>query len=358
MNQNNYVIIMAGGVGSRFWPFSREHFPKQFQDMLGTGKSILQQTAERFEHVCPPENLYVVTHQQYKEQVKEHLPFLSDEQILPEPVRRNTAPCIAYASHKIAKRNPNANLVISPADHIIQDKANFERTILKVLEQTAQNDILVTLGIQPTRPDTGYGYIQVSDETLGSLHKVKTFTEKPNAELAQTFLESGEFLWNAGIFIWNVQAILKAFNEHLPEITSAFAELHDKYYTEAEEHELKLAYYQCKNVSIDYGVMEKSQQVYVMPSDFDWSDLGTWKSLHDMAEKDENHNVLQGNILAYESKGCIVKTPKERLVVVQGLEDFIVAEYDNVLVICKKDHEQQIRQFVKDAKEHGGKEYI
>lgn len=358
MHENNYVIVMAGGVGSRFWPFSRTSHPKQFQDILGTGKSILQQTIDRFENICPKENIYIVTHENYKELVKEHLPFLEDDQILLEPVRRNTAPCIAYASYKIAAKNPKANLVVSPADHIISDQENFERIITTVLEHTQKKDILVTLGIQPTRPDTGYGYIQTSPRKLGELQKVKTFTEKPNAELAQTFLDSGEFVWNSGIFIWNAQAIIREFNKHLYDIHYAFTDLNNVYFTEQEDEALKLAYYQCKNVSIDFGVMEKSDKVYVMPSDFDWSDLGTWKSLHDMVEKDENENVFQGNIMAYETKGCIVKTPKDRLVVVQGLEDYIVAEYDNVLVICKKDHEQQIKQFVKDAEEKGGETYI
>ncbi len=359
MNKNNYAIVMAGGVGSRFWPFSRTSHPKQFQDILGTGQSILQQTIDRFENICPQENIYIVTHEQYKDLVKEHLPFLEDNQILLEPVRRNTAPCIAYASYKIAAKNPDANLVVSPADHIIQDKRTFENTILEVLEHTKTNDILVTLGIHPTRPDTGYGYIQeTKNESIGSLRKVKMFTEKPPLEVAQTFLDSGEFVWNSGIFIWNANAIIEEFNQHLYDIHYAFKDLESVYYTEKEKEALKIAYYQCKNVSIDYGIMEKSAKVYVMRSNFDWSDLGTWKSLHDLAEKDESQNVLQGNIMHYDTKGSIIKTPEERLVVVQGLENFIVAEYDNVLVICKKDHEQQIKQFVKDAKERAGDKYI
>lgn len=358
MDSNNYVIVMAGGIGSRFWPFSRTSHPKQFQDILGTGKSILQSTIDRFENICPKENIFIVTHENYKELVKEHLPFLEDDQILLEPVRRNTAPCIAYASYKIAAKNPDANLVVSPADHIIQDKDNFEQTILEVLEHTKKNNILATLGIHPTRPDTGYGYIQESEDTLGNLKKVKLFTEKPKLELAKSFLESGEFVWNSGIFIWNAKTIIEEFNQHLYDIHYAFKDLESVYYTDEEEEKLKIAYYQCKNVSIDFGVMEKSDKVYVKRSDFDWSDLGTWKSLHELAEKDENNNVLQGNIMAYDTNGSIVKTPNERLVVVQGLDDFIVAEYDNVLVICKKDHEQQIKDFVKDAKDKAGDKYI
>ncbi|MEH0158129.1 mannose-1-phosphate guanylyltransferase [Limibacter armeniacum] len=358
--ENNYVVIMAGGIGSRFWPFSRQHFPKQFQDILGVGKTMIQQTVERFDGICPPENIYIVTSEDYLELVKAQLPFLRDEQILLEPVRRNTAPCIAYACYKIASKDPDANIVVSPADHVILDVPEFKRVVSGVLETTKYNDILVTLGIRPNRPDTGYGYIQVQEDSkpIGPLKKVKTFTEKPNLELAVAFVTSGDFVWNAGIFIWNAKTILNEFKKHLPDISEAFTELNDTYYTERERKALKEAYFQCRNISIDYGIMEHADNVYVMRSDFGWSDLGTWKSLYEQADKNRDENVLQGNVMTYETRECIVKTPKDRLVVVQGLQNYIVAEYDNVLLICEKEQEQRIKQFVDDVKEKQGKDFV
>jgi mannose-1-phosphate guanylyltransferase len=356
--ENNFVIIMAGGIGSRFWPFSRTNHPKQFQDILGTGKTLIQQTAARFADICPPENIYVVTNQIYYDLVKEQLPFMRDEQILLEPVMRNTAPCIAYASYKIAKRNPKANLLIAPADHIILKEEAFVKAAKTALEATAQKDILVTLGITPSRPDTGYGYIQYHDsQSLGELLKVKTFTEKPNLELAESFLESGDFVWNAGIFIWNAKAIIQGFEGFLPDVSEIFSSLAPAYYTDQEPEQVKQAYFQCRNISIDYGIMEKAQNVYVLPCEFGWSDLGTWKSLFEVSPKNADNNVLQGEVLTYDTRDCIVKTPSDRLVVVQGLENYIVAEKDNVLVICQKDQEQRIKEFVADAKARKGGQY-
>ncbi|GAA4830430.1 mannose-1-phosphate guanylyltransferase [Algivirga pacifica] len=358
---NNYVIIMAGGIGSRFWPFSRQRYPKQFQDILGVGKTMIQQTVERFEEVCPLSNVYVVTSVEYYDLVKEQLPFLEDEQILLEPNRKNTAPCIAYACYKIAAKNPQANIVVSPADHVIMNVQEFRNTLNYVLDETKERDILVTLGIRPSRPDTGYGYIQVNDEadtSIGKLKPVKTFTEKPNYELAVSFITSGDFVWNAGIFIWNAQAIIKKFDELLPDIAAPFNEMRDKFYTDKEQEALKMAYYQCRSISIDYGIMEYADNVYVMRSDFGWSDLGTWKSLYEQAEKNRDENVLQGNIMTYETRETVVKTPQDKLVIVQGLQDYIVAEYDNVLLICQKDQEQRIKQFVSDVKEEKGQDFI
>jgi mannose-1-phosphate guanylyltransferase len=352
MNKNNYVIIMAGGAGTRFWPFSRSNYPKQFHDVLGTGRTLLQQTADRFAKVCPPENIYVVTSAEYRDTVQTQLPQLTAQQILLEPVRRNTAPCIAYACYKIGLKNANANLVVAPADHIILKEEEFVKTIETALAATAKEDILVTLGIKPSRPDTGYGYIQYLPSRK-TVKKVKTFTEKPYLELAQKFLESGDYVWNAGIFVWNVKAITKNFEAHLGDMAELFEDGKDYYYTDAEEGFIQKVYSLCKNVSIDIGIMEKAQEVYVVLSDFGWSDLGTWKSLYDMSPKDENANVLDGNTMTYETKDCIIKTPKERLVVTYGLEGFIVAEYDNVLLICKKDEEQRVRDFVADAKNRG-----
>ncbi len=353
--EHQYVVIMAGGIGSRFWPYSRASHPKQFHDILGTGRTMLQQTADRFEGICPHENIFVVTNEDYYQLVKEQLPFLSDEQILLEPVMRNTAPCIAYASYKIYSKDPDANLVISPADHVILNPEQFKKDIQQVLSVTEKHNVLATLGISPTRPDTGYGYIQANnEETLSSLFKVKTFTEKPNLELAQAFLDSGDFVWNAGIFVWKAKTIIGYFEKLLPEIAGPFQELTPHYYTETEKEHMQRAYYQCRNISIDYGIMEHADQVYVLPGDFGWSDLGTWKSLYEQSEKDQNQNAFLGDVMAYDTKNCIVKTPKERLVVIQGLDNFIVAEHDNVLLICHKDQEQQVKKMLADVKESRG----
>ncbi|QJW91926.1 mannose-1-phosphate guanylyltransferase [Spirosoma taeanense] len=350
---HTYVIIMAGGVGTRFWPFSRTSYPKQFHDVLGTGRTLLQQTADRFDGICPPENIFIVTSALYKDLCKQQLPQLTDDQILCEPVARNTAPCIAYACYKIAQKDPEANIVVAPADHIILKEEEFKRTIRTALDATKDQDILVTLGIQPSRPDTGYGYIQYIPEAGETIKKVKTFTEKPHLELAQQFVDSGEFVWNAGIFVWNVRAINKAFSEHLSEVAEIFEEGKDAYYTNQEEAFIDKAYSLTKNISIDNGVMEKAGNVYVVLSDFGWSDLGTWKSLYEVSDKNADQNVVDGHVMLYDTKNCIIKTPKDRLVAINGLDGFIVAEYDNVLMICRKEDEQKVKAFVADAKEQG-----
>lgn len=349
---NNFVVIMAGGVGTRFWPFSRTNNPKQFHDVLGTGKSLLQQTAARFDGICPKENIYIVTSADYVNLIKQQLPFLSDEQILAEPIRRNTAPCVAYASYKIAKKNPNANIIVAPSDHIILQEREFERRINIAINEAMNEDVLVTLGIQPSRPDTGYGYIQyIQDDN--EVKKVKTFTEKPHLELAKAFLESGEYVWNAGIFVWNVRAIKKAFDLYLPKMAEIFDDGEPFYFTDQESDFISKAYHICKSISIDNGIMEKAQNVFVVLSDFGWSDLGTWKSLYEVSNKDESENVTDGHVMLYDVKNSIIKTPQERLVVVQGLDGYIVAEYDNVLMICQKDQEQKVKNFVADAQERG-----
>lgn len=355
---HTYVIIMAGGVGTRFWPFSRTSYPKQFHDVLGTGRTLLQQTADRFEGICPPENIYIVTSSLYKDLCQQQLPQLSNNQILCEPVARNTAPCVAYACYKIAQQDPDANIIVAPADHIIMKQDDFQTTIKTALAATERQDILVTLGIQPSRPDTGYGYIQYIPEAGADTKnqkplKVKTFTEKPHLELAQQFVDSGEFVWNAGIFVWNVRSIIKAFSQYLPDVAEIFEEGKDAYYTDHEKAFVDRAYSLTKNVSIDNGVMEKASNVFVLLSDFGWSDLGTWKSLYEVSEKNHDLNVIDGHILLYDTKNCIIKTPKDRLVVVNGLDGYIVAEYDNVLMICRKEEEQQVKAFVADAKERG-----
>ena len=348
---------MAGGIGSRFWPFSRTNHPKQFHDVLGTGKTLLQQTAERFEHICPPENIYVVTNKIYAKLVKEQLPFIHDDQILKEPIGRNTAPCIAYATYKIARKNPEANIIVAPSDHIVLKERDFENDMRAALSETADKAIMVTLGIKPSRPDTGYGYIQYLEANNSRLKKVKTFTEKPVLEMARQFIESGDFVWNAGIFIANAKTLMKAFDAYLPEMAEVFVNGNKKYFSEHEEAFLAKAYSQCKNISMDYGIMEKADNVFVMLSDFGWSDLGTWKSLYENMEKDELGNVTEGNFMLYDTKNCIIKMPKDKLVVVEGLEEFIVAEYDNVLMICRLDQEQRVRQFVADAKSKKDEKY-
>jgi mannose-1-phosphate guanylyltransferase len=347
---------MAGGVGTRFWPFSRSTYPKQFHDVLGTGKTLIQQTAERFEGVCPKENIYVVTNKEYYDLTKQQLPYLSDNQILLEPEMRNTAPCIAYSCYKIAQQNPDANIVVAPADHIILKEEEFRNRIKIALDYSAKNDVLLTLGIQPTRPDTGYGYIQFI-ENESEVKRVKTFTEKPHLELAQQFIESGDYVWNAGIFIWNVKTIIKEFEQYLPEIAEAMEEIKGDFYTDREKNSLAKAFPQCKKISIDNGIMEKAKKVYTVLSDIGWSDLGTWKSLYETSEKDENANVIDANTMLFDTKNCIIKTPKDRLVVTNGLDGYIVAEYNNVLMICRKDDEQKVKEFVALA-EKKGREFV
>jgi mannose-1-phosphate guanylyltransferase len=353
---------MAGGVGSRFWPMSRSPHPKQFLDILGTGRTLLQQTYDRFRKLCPPENIFVVTNESYIGLVKQQLPDLSEHQILGEPVRRNTAPCIAYASYKISSINDNANIIVAPSDHIIMKEDIFLSAVERGMKFTEARDALVTLGIHPSRPDTGYGYIQIDEKNFQKefkVYKVKTFTEKPNAEMARFFLQSGEFLWNSGIFIWNVNSILKAFQTTLPEISNLFKEGGKVYNTPEEAEFIKKVYTLCTNISIDYGILEKASNVYVLPSEFGWSDLGTWGSLYDHSEKDDDGNSVVGNnIFLYESKNCIINLPKDKLAVIQGLDDFIIVESDGILLICRKADEQDIKLFVNDVKINKGERFV
>jgi mannose-1-phosphate guanylyltransferase len=357
MASSNFLVIMAGGVGTRFWPFSRQNFPKQFHDILGTGRTLIQQTADRFDGICPQENVFVVTSHDYYDITKEQLPFLTDDQILLEPSRRNTAPCIAYACYKIAKKDPSANIIVAPADHIILKEDEFKRRINIAIAFSKTEDVLVTLGIKPTRPDTGYGYIHFDDNQTNEVKKVKTFTEKPQLELAEMFLESGDYLWNGGIFIWNFKSIKNAFVEYLPEMADAFAIAQKHFYTPKEKEALDIAYPRCKSISIDNGVMEKAQNVYVVPSEIGWSDLGTWKSVYENSNKDEFRNVVDAQTLLYNTEDCVIKASKEKLIVVNDLKGYIVAEYDNVIMICKKDDEQKVKQFVAEA-EVVGKRYV
>jgi mannose-1-phosphate guanylyltransferase len=359
--KNYYALIMAGGIGSRFWPKSRTACPKQFLDILGTGKTLIQSTYDRFCKIVPEENIFIVTNDNYKKLVKEQLPNISDNQILGEPVMRNTAPCIAYGCNKIYELNPDASIVVAPSDHLILNEQAFIEAINKSLSTALQHDCLITLGIKPSRPDTGYGYIQFNTTVLeDEFYKVKTFTEKPNAELANTFVQSGEFLWNAGIFVWSARNILKSFEQYLPEMSETFKEGQSRYNTAAESNFIQNAYYQCTNISIDYGIMEKADNVYVLPSDFGWSDLGTWASVYDLADKDYVGNVVipSETVVMYDSSNCMVNVPKEKLVVLQGLHDYIVVDDGNALLICPRDQEQRIKQMVADIKQRYGSNYI
>jgi mannose-1-phosphate guanylyltransferase len=363
MNKNYYCVIMAGGVGARFWPLSRNSRPKQFIDILGTGETLIQQTFRRLTTICPPENIFVVTHRQYFDQVVEQLPEIVPAHVLCEPMRRNTAPCIAYATHKIMKLNPEASIVVAPSDHIILKEEVFTQTLLCALKAASGNDCLLTLGITPSRPDTGYGYIQFNDVDSFPgecrVRKVKTFTEKPHYDMAVSFLASGDFLWNSGIFIWSGKSILSAFERHLPELNSIFQEGSGSYFTDAEPEYIETAYTVCKSISIDYGVMEKADNVYVLAADIGWSDLGTWGSLYETSSKDAGGNALIGaNPLVFDTRNCVINLPSDKVAVIQGIEDLIVAEDNGILLICRRSDEQNIRNFVDAVRGEKGDRYV
>ncbi len=359
MNKNNYAVIMAGGIGSRFWPMSKSSFPKQFLDILGTGETLIQQTFSRLECICPPENILIVTNTNYKDLCLEQLPNVVESNILCEPAMRNTAPCVAYAAFKIQSMNEDANMIIAASDHIILKEDEFVRVANDCLEIVAENDVLLTLGITPSRPDTGYGYIQFTNEELAGnekVRKVKTFTEKPNQELALNFLDSGDFLWNSGMFVWSAESIALAYRKHLRDMYDIFEEGKQFYNTTEEKEYIDRVFPSCKNISIDYGIMEKSENVYVYPADFGWSDLGTWGSLYTHLDLDKNNNAVQGdNVMLYNSSENIIKVSNDKLVVMQGLQGYIVVENDGTLLICKKEDEQQIKQFVADVKNRSDK---
>jgi len=355
---------MAGGVGSRFWPLSRMNNPKQFLDIIGVGKTLIQQTFERFCKIVPRENILIVTNEIYRDITIEQLE-IGESQVLLEPLRKNTAPCIAYANYKILKQNPDANIIVAPSDHLVNNEAEFLRVVQQALDFTASNNVLLTVGITPSRPDTGYGYIQVSNEATEielpcpEIKKVKTFTEKPELDMAKVFCESGEFFWNSGMFFWSLQSIMQAFDIYMPGISSLFQAEFDQLNTENEQASVSNIYAMCKNISIDYAIMEKAENVYVLCADFGWSDIGTWGSLYANQRKDENNNAVVGNnVFLYDTKGCEINIPQRKVAVIQGLEDIIVVNTDDVLLICKKDEEQRIKDFVNDVKMGKGDEYI
>ena len=347
---NNHLVIMAGGVGSRFWPMSTADRPKQFIDVLGVGKSLLQLTYQRFANICPPENIWVVTNRRYAGLVKEQLPEVLEGNILLEPCRRNTAPCIAYVSWKIKSKDPKANVVVTPSDHIVTDEDEFRRVIGLCLRFTADSDAIVTLGMKPNRPETGYGYIK-ADLTMSSLRqrelfRVDKFREKPNLETAMQYIKEKDYFWNAGIFIWSVSTIANAFRVYQPAISKIFENMLPYYGTPREQELIDIFYPECENISVDYAIMEKAEEIFVCPADFGWSDLGTWGSLQMHTKRDLYGNSLIGeNIEMYDCHNCVVHTLEERRVVVQGLDNYIIAEKDGTLLICSLAEEQRIRQF-------------
>jgi len=360
MNKHHYVAIMAGGIGSRFWPMSRTNLPKQFLDILGTGKTLIQQTYERYSKVVPKENIFIVTSSEYISIVQEQLQGILPENIVAEPSRKNTAPCIAYIAFKLFKKDPDALMIAAPADNLILETEEFIKTANKAFAFVDHINALVTIGIKPTYPNTGYGYIQHdSIEAAPDVYKVKTFTEKPTLELAQTFISSGDFLWNAGIFTWKVKNILTALEKYLPEIYEAFAAEQDKFNTPDEKAAIEEIYPQCTTISIDFGVMEKAENVYLIPASFSWSDLGTWNSAWENKEKDYFGNAVVGNnVMVVDAKNCVVHVPDNKLVLLQGLENYIIVDTKDVLLICKKDKEQEIKEYVAEVRRNKGDKYL
>ena len=359
-SKHNYVAIMAGGIGSRFWPMSRTSHPKQFLDILNTGKTLIQQTYERYSKLVPEENIFIITSAEYVPIVKKQLPQVAEENILGEPSRKNTAPCVAYISFKLLKKDANANLVVAPADHLVLETDEFITTAKKALDFVNHINGFVTLGIKPTQPNTGYGYIQHdTSQVAPDIFKVKTFTEKPSAELAKAFIASGDFLWNAGIFIWKVKNIIKAFEKHLPEMYEVFVAEKEKFNTPEENEAIEQIYPQCTNISIDFGIMEKADNVYIIPSSFGWSDLGTWNSAWENMEKDYLDNAVAGKkVMIIDATKCMVHAPDNKLIVLQGLDDFIVVDSKDALLICKRDKEQDIKEYVAEIKRNKGDKFL
>jgi mannose-1-phosphate guanylyltransferase len=358
--QNIYVAIMAGGIGSRFWPLSRVNLPKQFLDILGTGKTLIQQTFERFTKLVPVENIFVITANEYLKITHKQLPQLPKENILGEPYRKNTAPCIAYISFKLQMLNPDASLIVAPADHLILHEDKFLEVCNDALEFVNHFNALVTIGITPTYANTGYGYIQHEGvEAIPSVYKVKTFTEKPNKELAKTFVSSGDFLWNSGIFVWQIKRGIEGFKKHMPEMYDLFYADQDKLNKKEEKEVIENIYPQCSNISIDFGVMEKADNVYVIPASFGWSDLGTWNSAWENMEKDYLENAVAGdNVIVFDTNKCVVNVPDDKLVVLQGLDDYIVVDTKDVLLICHKEKEQDIKEYVAEVKRNKGDKFL
>lgn len=358
IDNHRYCVIMCGGIGSRFWPYSRADRPKQFIDFFGTGRSLLQMSYDRILPMVPAENIVIVTNALYAPLVKEQLPDLRDDQILLEPARRNTAPCIAWAAYHIAARDPQASMIVTPSDHLITRQQAFQQCVTKGFEFVEQNDALLTLGIEPTRPETGYGYIQIGSAVDETISKVKTFTEKPNLELAKVFLASGEFFWNSGIFMWKAQTVIDALHRYAPDIATVFDAGQDCFGTDREMEFIAQEFSGCMSISIDFAIMEKASNVFVERVNLGWNDLGTWSALYDNSPKNRESNVTQNcSVLAYNSKGNIFAVKGDKLVVVSGLNDYIIADAGDVLLVCPKSEEQRIKQMVNDAKVNFGDKY-
>ena len=349
---NNYCIIMAGGIGSRFWPLSKDNYPKQFLDILGTGKSFIRSTYERFSPLIPDENFLVVTNKNYKQLVLEQLPMLKPEQVLCEPARRNTAPCIAYACYRIQSQCKDANIVVTPADHLVTNEREFERIIRLGFDFLAKNrQTLMTIGIKPSRPETGYGYIQVPKQaSLPEVVKVEMFKEKPDYDTAVKFVADGNYFWNSGIFLWTLEGIMNAFKRDLPDMVKLFDEGKDKFGTPAEQDFINQKFLDCQNISIDYGIMEKSPDTYTIPADFGWSDIGTWGSLFTHVQKDAQGNALRGKVVSVDNKNTIINIEDGTEAVVEGLEDYLVAYRDHSLLVCRLHDEQQIKIWIEGLK--------
>ncbi len=360
MNKHHYVAIMAGGIGSRFWPMSRADFPKQFLDILGTGRTLIQLTYDRYKKLVAKENIYIITAQEYVPIVKKQLPEIPEENILAEPSRKNTAPCIAYVAFKLFQKDPKALMMAAPADNLILEIDEFIKTGKNAFDFVDHINALVTIGVKPTYPNTGYGYIQHDTAVAApGVHKVKTFTEKPNSDLAKTFMASGDFLWNAGIFTWKIKTLLAAFEKYLPEMYELFAAEKEKFNTSKEAKAIETIYPQCTNISIDFGIMEKADNVYVIPASFGWSDLGTWNSAWENKEKDYFGNAVVGkHVMIVDANNCMVHVPDNKLVLLQGLTDYIVIDTKDVLLICKKENEQEIKEYVAEVKRNKGDKYL
>lgn len=359
IDKNRFCVIMCGGVGSRFWPYSRMNKPKQFIDFLGTGRSLLQLTVDRLQGIVAPENIVILTNKQYASLVKEQLPQLQPRQILLEPARRNTAPCIAWSAWHIKALNPDAKIMVAPSDHIILKTEEFQRCALRAFEFIETHADLLTMGIKPNRPETGYGYIQRGEAIDEDFARVKTFTEKPNEELAREFVNSGEFVWNSGMFFWHVDTIIEAMRKHAPDIALVFDREPQVFGTEQEREYINHNYASCPNISIDFAVMEKSPNVCVESVEFGWSDLGTWVALFDNLPKDDNDNVTQTeSVMLFNSTGNVIAAGSGKLVVASGLKDYIVADTDNALLIVPKADEQKIRLYVNDVKSKFGEKYL
>jgi mannose-1-phosphate guanylyltransferase len=347
---HSHLVIMAGGIGSRFWPMSTPERPKQFVDVLGTGRTFIQMTVDRFKGILPAENVWVVTSQAYEDIVAEQLPEVPRGNILLEPCRRNTAPCIAYAAWRIKSIDPKATIVVSPSDHLVLDVPEFQRVITSAMDFASTSDAIVTLGMKPTRPETGYGYIQTDmscpSARIKEIYRVDAFREKPDLATAEKYIRKPNMLWNAGIFIWNVSTVVNALRVYAPEINEVFENLLPLYGTDKEQEAINENFPKCESISVDYAILEKSEEIYCFPASFGWSDLGTWGSLRENVSRDNNGNAVIGNnVQTFETRDCVIHCSEERRVVVQGLEGYIVAEKDNTLLICKLSEEQRIKQF-------------